>query len=217
MSLMKHVSRSARRHLAPALLATLTIGVFPNAAQAQLFPWQWGNTWTNSWTQPAPAPKRSLNKTVLRVAFPRSYAPGQIIVSFRDRRLYHVTRRGEALSYPIAAPRKGDAWQGVMKVMKKRVNPRWTPTAEMRAENPKLPSYVPGGHPRNPLGSRALYLGSSLYRIHGTDAPWTIGLPVSRGCIRMHNAHVNHLYERVAVGATVKVTYRSLRPRRAYY
>jgi lipoprotein-anchoring transpeptidase ErfK/SrfK len=78
----------------------------------------------------------------------------------------------------------------------------------MRRENPKLPGFVPGGHPRNPLGVRALYLGSSLYRIHGTDAPWTIGQNVSKGCIRMHNSHVVELYEKVRVGAKVTATWK---------
>jgi lipoprotein-anchoring transpeptidase ErfK/SrfK len=94
-----------------------------------------------------------------------------------------------------------------MNVSAKRVNPDWTPTAEMRRDNPKLPAYVRGGDPRNPLGVRALYLGSSLYRIHGTDAPWLIGQEVSKGCIRMHNADVIDLYERARVGARVTVTW----------
>lgn len=141
------------------------------------------------------------------VRFSPKYNPGQIIVSFGDRRLYYVTQKGQAISYPIAIP-KGDArWAGTMSVSAKRVNPSWTPTASMRRENPKLPAFVPGGHPRNPLGVRALYLGSSLYRIHGTDAPWLIGQEVSKGCIRMHNADVIDLYNRANVGARVTVTW----------
>ena len=96
-----------------------------------------------------------------------------------------------------------------MKISQKRVNPRWIPTPEMRAENPDLPDYVPGGDARNPLGNRALYLGTSLYRIHGTDAPWTIGQPVSKGCIRMYNRDVADLYERVGVGTKVTATWKS--------
>ena len=91
--------------------------------------------------------------------------PGQVIVSFGDRRLYLITRAGEAISYPVAIPREQDRWQGVTKVSDKRVNPAWRPTPDMLRENPKLPSWVPGGHPMNPLGVRALYLGSSTYRI----------------------------------------------------
>lgn len=141
------------------------------------------------------------------VSFPSKYSAGQIIVSFSDRRLYYTVSKGKAISYPIAIP-KGDArWSGTLNVSAKKVNPGWTPTASMRRENPKLPAYVPGGHPKNPLGNRALYLGSTLYRIHGTDAPWLIGREVSKGCIRMHNNHVADLYNRTRVGTRVTVTW----------
>ncbi len=143
------------------------------------------------------------------VSFSSQYAPGQIIVSFTDRRLYLVTQRGQALSYPIAIPREQSRWQGTTSVSMKRVNPSWTPTPTMRRENPRLPNWVPGGHPLNPLGVRALYLGSSAYRIHGTDAPWTIGSAVSKGCIRMYNQDVVDLYPRVPVGTKVLVTWNS--------
>jgi hypothetical protein len=141
------------------------------------------------------------------VRFSPQYSPGQVVVSFGDRRLYLVTRPGEAASYPIAIPREQSRWQGITNVSMKRENPSWTPTATMRAENPRLPNWVPGGHPLNPLGVRALYLGSSAYRIHGTDAPWTIGSAVSKGCIRMYNQDVLDLYPRVNVGAKVTVTW----------
>jgi lipoprotein-anchoring transpeptidase ErfK/SrfK len=141
------------------------------------------------------------------VSFSSQYAKGQIIVSFGDRRLYYVTQTGQALSYPIAIPREQSRWQGVTNVSDKRVNPSWTPTPTMVAENPRLPRWVPGGHPMNPLGVRALYLGSSAYRIHGTDAPWTIGSAVSKGCIRMYNQDVLDLYPRVAIGTKVTVTW----------
>jgi hypothetical protein len=141
------------------------------------------------------------------VSFDRSYKPNQIIVSFSDRRLYLITKPGEAITYPVAVP-KGDArWQGVTFVSSKKVNPPWTPTPDMLRENPRLPHWVPGGHPMNPLGIRAMYLGSSAYRIHGTDAPWTIGQAVSHGCIRMTNKDVLDLYPRVPVGMRVTVTW----------
>lgn len=141
------------------------------------------------------------------VSFNSQYQAGQVIVSFGDRRLYIVTQPGTALSYPIAIPRDQSRWQGTTFVSQKRVNPSWTPTPEMRRENPRLPSWVPGGHPMNPLGNRALYLGSSMYRIHGTDAPWTIGQAVSKGCVRMYNEDVLDVYNRVPVGARVTVTW----------
>lgn len=141
------------------------------------------------------------------ISFPASFTPGQLIVSFGDRKLYWVTRRGEAISYPIAVPREKSRWAGTARISDKRVNPGWTPTAEMRRENPKLPASMPGGHPLNPLGVRALYLGGTMYRIHGTDAPWTIGTAVSKGCIRMYNEDVLDLYPRVPVGTKVTVTW----------
>lgn len=150
---------------------------------------------------------------VATVAFSKRYKPGDIVVSFGDRRLYHVTASGRATSYPIAVPRPQSRWQGVQRVSMKRENPDWRPTARMRREDPSLPAVVEGGSKYNPLGVRALYLGSTLYRIHGTDAPWTIGKNVSKGCIRMHNEHVVELYEKVRVGARVVATWKKFNPR----
>jgi lipoprotein-anchoring transpeptidase ErfK/SrfK len=143
------------------------------------------------------------------ISFSPKYSAGQIVVSFGDRRLYFITRPGEAISYPIAVPREQSRWQGVTSVSQKREHPSWTPTPTMIKENPRLPRWVPGGHPLNPLGVRALYLGNSMYRIHGTDAPWTIGTAVSKGCIRLYNQDVLDLYPRVGVGAKVTVTYQA--------
>jgi L,D-transpeptidase catalytic domain len=180
-----------------ALVATILLSVVsaPQTAHAQgliEFLWGGGDEWGGGRQN---------------VAFSSQYKPGQVIVSFGDRRLYLVTQTGQALSYPIAVPREKSRWQGTTFVSEKRINPAWTPTAEMRRENPRLPNWVPGGHPMNPLGNRALYLGSSAYRIHGTDAPWTIGQAVSKGCVRMHNADVLDLYPRVPVGTRVTVTW----------
>ncbi|MGH1419278.1 MAG: L,D-transpeptidase [Hyphomicrobiaceae bacterium] len=142
------------------------------------------------------------------VSFSSKYRPRQIIVSFGDRQLYWINKRGQAIAYPIAVPRQQSRWSGVTHVSQKRRNPGWTPTPQMRRENPKLPAHVPGGHPQNPLGTRALYLGASLYRIHGTDAPWTIGTAVSKGCIRMTNEDAEDLYRRVPTGTKVTVTWK---------
>jgi lipoprotein-anchoring transpeptidase ErfK/SrfK len=177
-----------------ALVAGLAALLAPPALAQQLF-WDWGGGDTVG------ASGREIGR------FSERFAPGQVVVSFGDRRLYFVTRPGEALSYPIAIPRDEDRWEGVTSVTNKRVNPSWTPTPTMMAENPRLPRWVPGGHPMNPLGVRALYLGASAYRIHGTDAPWTIGTAVSKGCIRMYNQDVLDLYPRVELGATVTVTW----------
>lgn len=137
--------------------------------------------------------------------------PGTIIVSFGDRRLYYIMGKGQAISYPIAIPRTDARWSGTSVVSNKKVNPDWTPTPEMRRENPKLPAFVPGGHPRNPMGARALYIGDTLYRIHGTDAPSQIGSEVSKGCVRMFNNDVVDLYDRARIGAKVIVTWQRFR------
>ena len=142
------------------------------------------------------------------VAFPKRYGTHVIVVSLADRRLYYVHKKGAALSYPIGVPTGRAMWTGVERVSRKKVNPGWTPTADMRRENPKLPGHVKGGDPRNPLGVRAMYLGSTLYRIHGTDAPWTVGQQVSHGCIRLYNNDVIDLYNRTRVGTKVIVTNR---------
>jgi lipoprotein-anchoring transpeptidase ErfK/SrfK len=178
-----------------ALAIAAAVPMTPTPAAAQGLSWLWGGG----------SQVGGSGKEIVR--FGVQHRPGQVIVSFGDRKLYLVTKPGEAISYPIAVPREQSRWQGVMQVSSKRVDPPWTPTAEMRRENPKLPAFVPGGHPLNPMGARALYLGSSLYRIHGTDAPWTIGQAVSKGCIRMYNKDVIDLYDRVPVGARVTVTW----------
>lgn len=139
--------------------------------------------------------------------FSAKFNPGEIIVSFGDRRLYYVDGKGHALAYPIAVPREDARWAGVTSISDKKVNPAWTPTPHMLSKNPNLPSFVPGGHPMNPLGVRAMYLAGGEYRIHGTDAPWTIGTAASSGCIRMFNADAIDLYGRARVGARVTVTW----------
>jgi lipoprotein-anchoring transpeptidase ErfK/SrfK len=186
----------AARALVASSLGLAAAGALATSAVAQSDSgWMWGGGTT---------PGGSGRETV---KFSSSYSPGQVIVSFGDRRLYYVVSPGTALSYPIAIPREQSRWAGTTSVTQKRENPSWTPTPTMIAENPRLPRWVPGGHPMNPLGVRALYLGSSTYRIHGTDAPWTIGSAVSKGCIRMYNQDVLDLYPRVRVGAKVVVTW----------
>ncbi len=202
-------NRAPRRPAVAIVMAALTICFTSLTATAQTF-----MLWPGDWVDAAPPTGRTATAQPSQmVGFPAHIAPGQVIASFSDRRLYYVHARGRAISYPIATPRPQSRWQGVMRISQKRINPTWTPTAQMRAENPRLPAYVAGGDPRNPLGNRALYLGSSLYRIHGTDAPWTIGRPVSKGCIRMHNHDVADLYRRVGIGTKVTVTWQRYAPR----
>jgi lipoprotein-anchoring transpeptidase ErfK/SrfK len=129
---------------------------------------------------------------------------GTIVVDTTKKFLYLVLGKGKALRYGIGVARDGFEWSGTHKVSRKREWPDWTPPAEMLKRQPGLPKHMKGG-PNNPLGARALYLGSTLYRIHGTNEPWTIGGNVSSGCIRMVNDDVVDLYERVKVGAKVIV------------
>jgi lipoprotein-anchoring transpeptidase ErfK/SrfK len=130
--------------------------------------------------------------------------PGTIIIDTDERFLYLVTEGGMARRYGIGVGRPGFAWAGVHKVTAKKEWPDWRPPEQMLKRQPYLPAFMPGG-PDNPLGARALYLGSTLYRIHGSNEPWTIGRAVSSGCIRMRNQDVIDLYNRVAVGAKVVV------------
>src|SRR5205807_2576691 len=122
----------------------------------------------------------------------------------RERRLYYILGNSQALRYGIGVGREGFAWGGVSSVSAKREWPDWTPPDEMLKRRPDLPKHMVGG-PENPLGARAMYLGSSLYRVHGTNEPWTIGQAVSSGCIRMRNEDVIDLYEKVKVGSRVVV------------
>lgn len=130
--------------------------------------------------------------------------PGTIIVMTGKKFLYLVLGDGKAMRYGIGTARDGFEWSGTHKVSAKREWPGWTPPPEMRRRVPGLPKFMPGGI-ENPLGARALYLGSTLYRIHGTNEPWSIGMDVSSGCIRMLNQDVEDLYERVKIGAKVIV------------
>ena len=138
------------------------------------------------------------------VNFPENHRPGTIVISTSERRLYLVLGNGQALRYGIGVGRIGMTWAGTTRVSAKREWPGWTPPPQMRRRQPGLPSHMPGG-PDNPLGARALYLGSSLYRIHGSNEPETIGQAVSSGCFRLTNEDVIDLYNRVPVGATVIV------------
>jgi lipoprotein-anchoring transpeptidase ErfK/SrfK len=138
------------------------------------------------------------------VSFPGPYRPGTVVVNTSERRLYLVTAPGQAIRYGIGVGRIGFTWAGTRTVTMKKEWPDWTPPAQMLQRRPDLPRHMVGGI-ENPLGARALYLGSSLYRIHGSNEPETIGQAVSSGCFRLTNDDVVDLYDRVRVGATVVV------------
>jgi len=138
------------------------------------------------------------------VAYDGQEKPGTIVIDTPNHFLYLVGSDGRALRYGIGVGRPGFTWSGVHAISAKKEWPDWIPPEEMLKRQPYLPHFVAGG-PGNPLGARALYLGSTIYRIHGSNEPWTIGQNVSSGCIRMRNADVIDLYERVKVGSKVIV------------
>lgn len=142
------------------------------------------------------------------VSYQTKEAPGTIVIDTPNRFLYLVMKDGKARRYGVGVGKPGFEWAGTHKVTRKAEWPDWRPPAEMIAREAKkgnnLPVHMAGG-PANPMGARAMYLGSTLYRIHGTNAPWTIGTNTSSGCIRMRNEDVTDLYERVGVGAKVIV------------
>jgi lipoprotein-anchoring transpeptidase ErfK/SrfK len=138
------------------------------------------------------------------VDFEAAGQPGDIVINTRQNRLYFVLGDGKAVMYRVATAKRGFEWRGSHQVSAKVKWPDWRPPTEMRKRRPELPAYMAGG-PNNPLGARAIYLGSSIYRIHGTNEPSSIGKAASSGCIRMLNEDVSELYKHVKVGARVTV------------
>ena len=170
--------------------------------------------------EPAPAPAAQ-PQTMVAAVDPNNYRidpvylpqtvpytgaepPGTIIVDTVNRFLYLILPNNRALRYGVGVGRPGFEWAGVHTVTRMAEWPDWRPPEEMRERVPGLPTFMAGGI-NNPLGARALYLGSTLYRIHGSNEPWTIGMAVSSGCIRMRNEDVVDLYNRVSVGTRVIV------------
>ncbi len=180
-----------------ALTAIAVILALPAAATAQESDFALGlkNLFTPSGSGPVP-------RATVRIE--GNYTPGTIIVNTKERRLYLVEANGVALRYGIGVGRDGFRWGGTHRVTQKKEWPAWTPPSQMLRRRPDLPRHMAGG-PDNPLGARAMYLGSTLYRIHGSNEPETIGQAVPSGCFRMVNDDVIHLYDRVKVGATVIV------------
>ncbi|RVU18059.1 L,D-transpeptidase [Methylobacterium oryzihabitans] len=140
------------------------------------------------------------------VSFGADAAPGTIVVRTGERRLYFVNGDGTAIRYPVAVGKAGKQWTGYARIDGKYVQPAWSPPAEVKRDNPRLPDVIAGGSPRNPMGAAALTLDRGEYAIHGTNRPGSIGTFASYGCIRMYNQDVVDLFGRVAVGTQVVVT-----------
>src|SRR6516164_3500871 len=175
----------------------------PSAAAYRPYPADLGPGVIESPTQPGTF---VMDPRFLRQEVPYSgpETAGTVIISTNERMLYLIGERGRALRYGIGVGRPGFTWSGTHHISQKREWPDWTPPDEMLRRRPDLPRHMVGG-PENPLGARAMYLGSTLYRIHGSNEPWTIGSQVSSGCIRMRNEDVIDLYGRVKIGTKVVV------------
>jgi lipoprotein-anchoring transpeptidase ErfK/SrfK len=208
-------SAKLNSRLVVAALGALAIGTFSGSAAAapvQLFPFIMSPPAQSAPpVQAAPADDdegvvREIPARLKRqvVNYATREAPGTIIIDTPNTYLYYVLGGGQAIRYGIGVGREGFTWSGVQTVTKKAEWPDWTPPAEMIARQPYLPRYMAGG-PGNPLGARAMYLGGTIYRIHGTNAPHTIGTHVSSGCLRLTNEDVTDLYSRVNVGTKVIV------------
>jgi lipoprotein-anchoring transpeptidase ErfK/SrfK len=161
-------------------------------------------------TPPAPPSRRASPKPAdvkipepEKTAIGEEYTKGSVVIINKERNLYFVEEVGRAIRYPVAIGKPVDQWEGVQTITAKRANPTWYPPDDIQWEM-DVPAVVPPG-PQNPLGPRALYLGETLYRIHETNRPGSIGGAVSHGCFRMHNAHIIDLYEKVQIGANVHV------------
>lgn len=133
------------------------------------------------------------------------YAPGTVVIFTNARTLYYVTGGGQAIRYPVGVGRAGMAWHGRAQIARKSLRPGWGPPADIALANPRIPLFIPGGNPRNPMGAAALGLSRGNYAIHGTNDPGSVGHFVSHGCIRMYNEDVLDLYSRVHLGTDVVV------------
>jgi lipoprotein-anchoring transpeptidase ErfK/SrfK len=184
-----------------ATAAAVVVAASTFATQASANPFAWlglGYSSTDNGNQVRADLRRAT------VNYPSNEAPGTIIVDTQNTYLYYVLGGGQAIRYGIGVGREGFTWSGVKSVERKSEWPDWTPPPEMIARSPYLPRFMAGGL-TNPLGARAMYLSGSFYRIHGTNAPSTIGSRATAGCIRMANEDVIDLYDRVKVGAKVVV------------
>jgi lipoprotein-anchoring transpeptidase ErfK/SrfK len=194
--------RTAARFAVTAFALALTL-----PAAAQLF----GNRYEPTANEPPPGVDHTARDVELSpewrrmpVSYRSDYPPGTIIVNTNDRFLYLIQSGTVALRYGIGVGRDGFQWGGIHKITRKAEWPDWTPPPEMIERQPYLPRFMAGG-PGNPMGARALYIGTTVYRIHGTNAPETIGQAVSSGCFRLVNADIEDLYARVPVGTKVIV------------
>lgn len=193
------------------LLIAAAALAFSLGAGAQRASAQDGQGYVNPWGEGYSGGPRTSNASPIprqTISYGGNHAAGTIIIKTSERRLYYTLGNGRAIKYAVGVGREGFTWSGTNRVSRKAEWPGWTPPPQMiareRAKGRILPAHMKGG-PNNPLGARAMYIGSTLYRIHGTNQPSTIGQAMSSGCIRMANDDVIHLYNQVKVGARVIV------------
>jgi lipoprotein-anchoring transpeptidase ErfK/SrfK len=204
---MRQVRRTVRRMLGVALIGASALATLPAFAQGS---WQGQRPDRSSVEeQPGYVPQAHEEQLPSKyrkqmVFFRTSEAPGTIVVHTSERFLYLVQGDNRAIRYGIGVGREGFQWAGLKRIERKAEWPDWTPPAEMIQRQPYLPRWMAGG-PGNPMGARALYIQGTVYRIHGTNQPTTIGSAVSSGCFRLTNPEVSDLYERVPVGTKVVV------------
>lgn len=199
------------KYISAGFAATLALSVMIAPTAAQAFLWFASKSKSDevaSLPQADVTPQQSQPSTPETsrelIDYQTSAFPGTVIIDSKNHSLYLVLENGMALRYSIGVGREGFQWSGIHTVTRKQEWPDWRPPSDMLERQPYLPTFFPGG-PKNPLGARALYLGSTIYRIHGTNEAWTIGKDVSSGCIRMLNDDIIDLYGRVPVGAKVVV------------
>ncbi|AXS42777.1 L,D-transpeptidase [Breoghania sp. L-A4] len=198
------------RRLVPLILLAFAVCMAPGSSLAQQLRFDPSSkTWMKTYIPQHVAAKLARKKYKRdQIDYSGGEPAGSVVIDTSKRRLYYVMGNGKAMRYGIGVGREGFEWQGTEKITRKAKWPSWTPPAEMRAREAKagnkIPAFMPGGE-KNPLGARAMYIGRTLYRIHGTNEDWSIGRAVSSGCIRMLNDDVIDLYERVKVGAKVVV------------
>jgi lipoprotein-anchoring transpeptidase ErfK/SrfK len=207
-------SRLAAAAFGALAIGTVALSTSAAAAPLPLFPFPFFLAPPTEAAPPpaAAAPSQDEDRSVelparLRrqvVSYSTREAPGTVIIDTPNTYLYLVLGNGQAMRYGIGIGRDGFTWSGTQTITRKSEWPAWTPPPEMIARQPYLPRHMAGG-PGNPLGARAMYLGGTIYRIHGTNAPETIGTRVSSGCLRLTNADVSDLYSRVSVGTKVIV------------
>ena len=192
------------RSLRLALLAGLGLLALGSAARAEIDPLT--RQPLVQYVDPAKAQATAIPREI--VDYPTKQRPGTIVIDSAERRLYFVMADGKAMRYGVGVGRPGFDWAGTQTISRKQEWPTWTPPASMLKRRPDLPRFMAGG-PDNPMGARALYLGSTVFRIHGTNQPETIGQAISSGCFRLANGDIADLYDRVPVGTKVIIRHKA--------